>query len=194
MVVTYSSGSGEHIHTTDIKKKCSATHGGTSAAAPLASGIYSLILSANPNLTWRDVQYISVLSATPINEEDGNYQTTALNRKYSHKYGYGKTDAYKMVHFAETWVNVKPQAWYYSDIIEVNQTITTGPEQKASPNPIKRDSPQKIIHSSVNVSEKDLKIMNVERVEHITVKVNIDSTYRGRVGMRIISPTGLLVI
>ena len=29
--------------------------------------------------------------------------------------------------------------------------------------------------------------MNVERVEHITVKVNIDSTYRGRVGMRIIS-------
>ncbi|KAF6062811.1 Subtilase family protein [Candida albicans] len=134
MVVTYSSGSGEHIHTTDIKKKCSATHGGTSAAAPLASGIYSLILSANPNLTWRDVQYISVLSATPINEEDGNYQTTALNRKYSHKYGYGKTDAYKMVHFAKTW---------------------------------------KIIHSSVNVSEKDLKIMNVERVEHITVKVNM---------------------
>ena len=60
-----------------------------------------------------------------INEEDGNYQTTALNRKYSHKYGYGKTDAYKMVHFAKTWVNVKPQAWYYSDIIEVNQTITT---------------------------------------------------------------------
>lgn len=192
MVVTYSSGSGEHIHTTDIKKKCSATHGGTSAAAPLASGIYSLILSANPNLTWRDVQYISVLSATPINEEDGNYQTTALNRKYSHKYGYGKTDAYKMVHFAKTWVNVKPQAWYYSDVIQVNQTITTGPEQKASPNPIKRDSSQKIIHSSVNVSEKDLKIMNVERVEHITVKVNIDSTYRGRVGMRIISPTGVI--
>ena len=68
-----------------------------------------------------------------INEEDGNYQTTALNRKYSHKYGYGKTDAYKMVHFAETWVNVKPQAWYYSDIIEVNQTITTGPEQRLLP-------------------------------------------------------------
>ena len=94
-----------------------------------------------------------------------------------------------MVHFAKTWVNVKPQAWYYSDIIEVNQTITTTPEQKA---PSKRDSPQKIIHSSVNVSEKDLKIMNVERVEHITVKVNIDSTYRGRVGMRIISPTGVI--
>ena len=41
MVVTYSSGSGEHIHTTDIKGKCSALHGGTSAAATF-SGRYLL--------------------------------------------------------------------------------------------------------------------------------------------------------
>lgn len=34
--------------------------------------------------------------------------------------------------------------------------------------------------------------MNVERVDHITVKVNIDSTYRGRVGMRIISAHGVI--
>ncbi|RCK63340.1 Kexin [Candida viswanathii] len=180
MVVTYSSGSGEHIHTTDIKKKCSSTHGGTSAAAPLASGIYSLVLGANPDLTWRDVQYISVLSATPINEDDGNYQVTALNRKYSHKYGYGKTDAYKMVHFAKNWKNVKPQAWYYSDITEVNDSIKTAEDKT------------KVIKSSITVTEDDLKVMNVERVEHITVKVNIEASYRGRVGMRIISPTGVI--
>lgn len=101
MVVTYSSGSGEHIHTTDIHDKCTAIHGGTSAAAPLAAGIYSLVLSVNPNLTWRDVQYVSALSAVPVNEDDGNYQITALDRKYSHKYGYGKIDAYQMVKFAE---------------------------------------------------------------------------------------------
>lgn len=180
MVVTYSSGSNEHIHTTDIKKKCSATHGGTSAAAPLASGIYSLVLSANPDLTWRDVQYISVLSATPVNEDDGNYQVTALNRKYSHKYGYGKTDAYQMVHFAKNWKNVKPQAWYYSDVTEVNDSIKT------------QEDSSKVIKSSITVTEKDLKVMNVERVEHITVKVNIEANYRGRVGMRIISPTGVI--
>ena len=180
MVVTYSSGSGEHIHTTDIKKKCSASHGGTSAAAPLASGIYSLVLSANPDLTWRDVQYISVLSATPVNEDDGNYQVTALNRKYSHKYGYGKTDAYQMVHFAKNWKNVKPQAWFYSDITEVNDSIKTVEDSS------------KVIKSSVTVTEEDLKVMNVERVEHITVKVNIEASYRGRVGMRIISPTGVI--
>ena len=194
MVVTYSSGSGEHIHTTDIKKKCSALHGGTSAAAPIASGIYSLILGANPNLTWRDLQYINVLSATPVNENDGNYQKTALGRLYSHRYGYGKTDAYKMVEFAKTWKNVKPQSWYYSDVVEVNQKISLN---HGNPNLGKRDgegdeTPTKLIKSTVTVTKDDLEVMNVEKVEHITVKVNINSSFRGKVGVRLVSPLGVV--
>ncbi|CAK9436213.1 uncharacterized protein LODBEIA_P07710 [Lodderomyces beijingensis] len=194
MVVTYSSGSGEHIHTTDIKKKCSASHGGTSAAAPLASGIFSLILSVNPDLTWRDLQYINVLSATPINEEDGNYQTTALGRLYSHRYGYGKTDAYKMVQFAKTWKNVKPQAWYYSDVIEVNQKISLHkpPPPMQQEEQEEEENPLKIIKSTITVTKEDLKVMNVDKVEHITVKVNIGASFRGRVGVRLISPSGVI--
>ncbi|KAI5969333.1 KEX2 [Candida margitis] len=193
MVVTYSSGSGEHIHTTDIKKKCSSTHGGTSAAAPLASGIFSLVLSANPNLTWRDLQYINVLSATPVNEEDGNYQTTVLNRKYSHMYGYGKIDAYKMVEFAKTWDNVKPQSWHYCDKIEVNQELSLNQpqqQQQQQQQPQKRDD--KVISSKVTISKEDLKVMNFEKIEHVTVKLNIDSSYRGRAGVRLVSPSGVV--
>lgn len=37
---------------------CVTTFGGTSAAAPLAAGIIALMLSANPNLTWIDVQEV----------------------------------------------------------------------------------------------------------------------------------------
>ncbi|KAI0818960.1 peptidase S8/S53 domain-containing protein [Irpex lacteus] len=49
MVVAYSSGSGNHIVTTDIgKNKCSHGHGGTSAAAPNAAGIFALALQARP--------------------------------------------------------------------------------------------------------------------------------------------------
>lgn len=192
MVVTYSSGSGEYIHTTDIKKKCSARHGGTSAAAPLASGIFSLILGANPDLTWRDLQYINVLSATPVNEEDGNYQTTALNRKYSHMYGYGKIDAYKMVEFAKTWKNVKPQSWHYCDKIEVNQEISLNqPPKQQQQQPPKRDD-DKVISSKVTVTEEDLKVMNFEKIEHVTVKANIDSSFRGRTGVRLVSPSGVV--
>lgn len=36
---------------------------GTSAAAPMVSGVIALMLEANPNLTWRDVQEILVRSA-----------------------------------------------------------------------------------------------------------------------------------
>lgn len=63
MVVTYSSGSGDNIvspslpdylemdadgvvqHTTDVgKNTCTDRHGGTSAAAPIAAGIFALVL------------------------------------------------------------------------------------------------------------------------------------------------------
>ncbi|KAK5147568.1 pheromone processing endoprotease [Rachicladosporium monterosium] len=45
LVVTYSSGSGDAIHTTDVgRDKCYTNHGGTSAAGPLVAGIYALAM------------------------------------------------------------------------------------------------------------------------------------------------------
>lgn len=181
MVVTYSSGSNEHIHTTDIKKKCSSTHGGTSAAAPLAAGIYALALLANKELTWRDLQYVSAMAAVPVNDDDGDYQVGALGQKYSHKYGYGKLDAEKLVAVAKDWKNVKPQAWHYSDVVTVDKKITA-PSDKVS------DS----ITSIITITKDDLEVMNFERVEHVNVKVNIDSHFRGKIGVRLVSPSGIV--
>jgi subtilisin family serine protease len=47
LLATYSSAGGgmEGIHTTDWKGGCTDRHGGTSAAAPLAAGVYALLLS-----------------------------------------------------------------------------------------------------------------------------------------------------
>lgn len=181
MVVTYSAGSGEHIHTTDIKKKCSNTHGGTSAAAPLAAGIYALVLEANPNLTWRDVQHVSARAAVTVNEHDGEYQETALGLKYSHKYGYGKIDAEKLVEEAKKWKNVKPQAWYYSDKVQVDKSVKSGPLESSE-----------VISSSLNVTKEDLELVNLEKVEHVTVTVSIDSTVRGQIQVNLISPHGVV--
>lgn len=181
MVVTYSSGSGEHIHTSDIHKKCTTIHGGTSAAAPLAAGILALALQANPELTWRDMQYVSAIAAVPVNENDGEYQDGALGQKYSHKYGFGKLDAEKLVEVAKTWKNVKPQAWYYSDVINV--------EQKAQ---APGDSNSETITSSINVTEEEMKVMNLEKIEHVTVRVNIGSQTRGKIDVKLISPSGIV--
>lgn len=181
MVVTYSSGSGEHIQTTDIHKKCSLSHGGTSAAAPLAAGVYALVLEANPNLTWRDVQHVSARAAVTVNEHDGEYQETALGLKYSHKYGYGKIDAEKLVDEAMKWKGVKPQAWYYTDSIDVNESVKSAPTGASD-----------WISSSVNLTEDDFKLVNFERVEHVTVTVDIESTFRGQLQVKLTSPLGVV--
>ncbi|MBA3483327.1 MAG: S8 family serine peptidase, partial [Pirellulales bacterium] len=49
----------DYIEDTDYTSRMN----GTSAAAPLVSGVIALMLEANPNLSWRDVQEILVRSA-----------------------------------------------------------------------------------------------------------------------------------
>ena len=52
--------------------------GGTSAAAPEVSGVIALMLQANPNLTYRDVQEILVRSARQNDQNDTSWITNYL--------------------------------------------------------------------------------------------------------------------
>lgn len=177
MVTTYSSGSGEHIHTTDINDQCTTVHGGTSAAAPLAAGIYALILEANPDLTWRDVQYLTVLSAGEVDPFDSSWQDTAIEgRKYSPKYGWGITDAEKMVKMAmNDWKLLKPQSWYYMPRKSPNLSLNEIGE----------------VQDSYNVTSEILEKANFETIEQITITVDIKSGKRGNVEVDLISPNGI---
>lgn len=178
MVVTYSSGSGNFIQTTDINEKCATTHGGTSAAAPLAAGIYTLVLEANPLLTWRDVQYLSILSAKELNEQDGHWQNNiAMGKRYSHVYGYGKLDAYEIVDMAKSWKNVNPQGWYYPPRQYVHQSL---------------DSTDSIVSSTITVSPESMLQHNLKNIEHVTVTLDAEATNRGQVVVDLISPEGIV--
>ena len=177
LVVTYSSGSGEYIHSTDINGKCSDHHGGTSAAAPLAAGIYTLLLEANPSLTWRDVQYLSILSSKEVMNSDANSQMGALNKMYSHRYGYGKIDAYELISMAKDWKNVNPQSWFYPPINYANQWTNTSNDD---------------LESTISISKKNMKNANLNSVEHIVVTVDISADIRGKVIVDLISPFGMV--
>lgn len=177
MVVTYSSGSGNSIKTTDLDQKCASTHGGTSAAAPLAAGIYTLVLEANPNLTWRDVQYLSILSSEEINLHEGNWQMTAMGKRYSHTYGFGKLDAYKIVDMARNWKNVNPQGWFFLPRVTVNQSSNKSEET---------------IESEVNITEKDMKENNLKHIEHVRVTVDISAPCRGHILIDLVSPDNVV--
>ncbi|KAL2063357.1 hypothetical protein VTL71DRAFT_5162 [Oculimacula yallundae] len=174
LVVTYSSGSGDAIHTTDVgTNNCYAGHGGTSAAAPLAAGIFALVLSIRPDLTWRDMQYLVMMTALPIDLETGDWVTTTIGKKFSHTFGYGKIDTWATIEAAKTWKNVKPQAYFYSPWIHVNQPIPQGEEGLAV---------------SFEVTPQMLKDANLERLEHVTVTMNVDHTRRGDLSVDLISP------
>uniref|UniRef100_UPI0037E727F9 furin (paired basic amino acid cleaving enzyme) a n=1 Tax=Semicossyphus pulcher TaxID=241346 RepID=UPI0037E727F9 len=111
LATTYSSGNlnEKQIVTTDLKAKCTDSHTGTSASAPLAAGIIALALEANTNLTWRDMQHLVVQTSRPAHLLANDWRTNGVKRKVSHSYGYGLLDASEIVKLASTWTNVGPQ-------------------------------------------------------------------------------------
>lgn len=79
--VAPSSGNAHGITTTDLTGRhgydrgdCTNQFGGTSSAAPLAAGIFALMLEVNPHLTQRDIQHIIVKQS---------------KTGHSHDYGFG---------------------------------------------------------------------------------------------------------
>ena len=178
LVVTYSSGSGDAIHTTDVgKDTCYSNHGGTSAAGPLVAGIYALMLEANPSLTWRDIQWLTVLTAVKIDQPSDWAMNAALGREFSHQFGYGKADAWALVEGAKNWTNVKPQAWYFSPWQHINHPIPQG---------------DKGLASSFNVTKDMLGKANLERLEHVTISMNVAHTRRGDLSAELRSPSGMV--
>lgn len=83
---------------------------GTSFATPIVSGIVALMLQANPNLGYRDVQEILALSARKVNDPNTQwYKNGAKNWNggglhTSNDYGFGEVDARAAVRLAESWM------------------------------------------------------------------------------------------
>jgi kexin len=177
LIVTYSSGSGDAIHTTDVgTNQCFSGHGGTSAAGPLAAGVYALMLEVRPDLTWRDIQWLTVMNAVPLEEGD-DWQTTIMGKKFSHQYGYGKLDAGLLIEATRNWTSIKPQAYLISPWQHVRTSIPEG---------------ETGLRSHFTVTEEMIQAANIERLEHVTVTMNIQHTRRGDLMVDLISPSGII--
>ena len=85
---------------------------GTSFSAPIISAVTALMLEANKNLGYRDIQKILAMSAKYVEDENTSWQTNGANNwnlggmHVSHDYGYGNIDAHTAVRLAETWSEI----------------------------------------------------------------------------------------
>eukprot|EP00093_Oithona_nana_P005555 05555.XXX_231746_225773_1 [CDS] Oithona nana genome sequencing. len=174
MATTYSSGSsGERkVVTTDLHHTCTSTHTGTSASAPLAAGIIALILEVNPELTWRDVQHVTVRCAHNANLRANDWSQNAVGRNFSHSFGYGLMDAACMVRLAKQWTSVPDQL-----------KCSRGSEKSGSIF-VQGGTSQK---STIHVSDCD---DNLSFIEHVQAHVTLGAAKRGDVRIYLTSPKG----
>jgi subtilisin-like proprotein convertase family protein len=122
------------------------------------------------------MQWLAVMTAVPL-DTPSDWTKTSIDRMFSHQFGYGKLDAYAIVEKAKTWKLVKPQAWFYSPWMHVRKAIPEGNQGLAS---------------SFEVTEDMLKDANFERVEHITLTMNVEHQRRGDLSVELRSPNGMV--
>jgi len=133
LVTAPSSGNGVGITTTDLlgsrgysATDCTATFGGTSSACPLVAGVIALMLQANPNLTWLDVQHILVQTADQNDPTDPDWTVNGAGLLINHKYGFGRVNATAAVQSAISFPSLPQTSKYSFTNLIVNQSIPDG--------------------------------------------------------------------
>ncbi|EDS41848.1 proprotein convertase subtilisin/kexin type 4, furin [Culex quinquefasciatus] len=186
LATTYSSGTPGHdksVATVDMDgslrpdRICTVEHTGTSASAPLAAGISALALEANPSLTWRDMQYLVVLTSRPEPlEKESGWILNGVKRKVSHKFGYGLMDAGSMVSLAEQWTSVPPQHICKSREINEDRPI--------------EGSVGYTLQTHMDVNGCAGTVNEVRFLEHVQCKITLRFFPRGNLRILLTSPMG----
>lgn len=167
--------------------------GGTSAAAPVVAGVVALMLEANPNLGWRDVQTILAATARHTGSGIGEAPTgTELytwevngartwnggGMHFSNDYGYGLVDALAAVRLAQSWTLQSTSANWKQEVAATWTGEMVIPDQ-----------------DYVGVSFR-LDVTEDMALEHVELKVTweLDTSYTGDYSITLTSPDGTTTI
>ena len=120
------------ILTTENSDRYERDFTGTSAAAPIVSGVAALVRSANPDLTWRDLKLILAATARKNDPGSAGWEDGAniygadspVNRyHFNHEYGFGVVDAGAAVDLAKGWTNIPALETSTGDSSELNLEV-----------------------------------------------------------------------
>ena len=139
---------------------------GTSAATPIAAGVVALMLEANPNLGYRDVQEILAYSARNP-EGVASWQTNAATDwnggglLYNHELGFGLIDTHAAIRLAETWQKQS----VVGNMVSLNKLLTEDPDT---------------FSSTITVASGETRVIEVDfdtavRIQHVTGYLAIEN-------------------
>ena len=124
-----------------------SSFGGTSSATPAAAGVVALMLEANDQLGWRDVQDIlaytarhtgSDIGAGPEADELYTWEFNGASTwngggfHFSNDYGFGLIDAGAAVRLAETWTDQKTSSSWQNPIVASDTFNISVPDNNAT--------------------------------------------------------------
>ncbi len=169
------------ITTTDTGHRYWGRFGGTSAAAPIVSGVAALIREANNSLTWRDVKLILAASAR-MNDADNTgweqgalqYGSTTEHYNFNHEYGFGMVDAKAAVDLAAGWTNAPEFREITSESAFINLAI---PDSPSSGTPT-------TVSTSLNLGPY------VEFIEFVEINTNFNHGSFRDLSVELVSPSG----
>lgn len=179
IVTTDRLGTAGYNNQSGFSNNCTDNFGGTSSATPVVSGVIALMLDANPNLTWRDVQHILVETARKNDPTDPLWNTNDAGKDFNIQYGFGTVDASAAVAMAETWTTVDPEVSYSSGDILISAALDDGSGNFASNIQVAGEP----VVSQHTVDDN----INIESIE---VQLDANHTYWGDLRFSITSPSG----
>lgn len=144
---------------------------GTSAATPTAAGVIALVLQANPNLTWRDVQHLLVRTATKNDPTDAGWVVNGAGFNFNHKHGFGRINAGAAVNALATWNYLPTRA---TEVVASESTVVSIPD-----NNFAGIARSRTISGAANF-----------RAEHVEVVVNVTHPKRSDLRFQLVSPNG----
>lgn len=153
--------------------------GGTSSACPLVAGVAALVLSANPQLTAREVRQIIEQTADKIVDPNPDPQFGLRKGSYEANgrcdwFGYGKVNAFKAVNAAaqKRANNYRVARWI----------AALSNEPIAIP-----DGAEAGINSRINISDSG-------RVKSLQVTIDINHEYLGDIVIELVTPDGAIAL
>jgi subtilisin-like proprotein convertase family protein len=162
---------------------------GTSFATPIVTGVVALMLQANPNLTFEDVQTILAYSAVKVDSSDVNpfapnaapgsgwLFNAATNWNggglhFSPDYGFGEVDALAAVRLTETWrTGAQAEPFWFSGS-KSNQSLASG--------------------AFVDQNAGSISIIPAPGIEYLQVSVDLKNVVLHDLIITVTSPTGVV--